>query len=160
KVDPAQIAGAVFMRPPATGLAANTPRIGGAAIVGTTLYALDAKNAQKLIVYDLLSRHGMTLNLCAHPFGISGDSPFWFVATAPKSGGSTPIVQVFQPGGTGALTTLDSGTAAANTLAIGASSDPSRGAMLYVKETGDLLAFAPDATNGLVGPVTALGTIA
>jgi hypothetical protein len=160
KVDPAQIAGAVFMRPPATGLAANTPRIGTAVIVGTTLYALDAKNAQKLIVYDLLSRHGMTLDLGADAFGIAGNAQFVFVATAPKSGGSTPMVQVFQPGGTGALMTLDSGTAAANTLAVGVSSDPSRAAILYVKETGDLLAFAPDATNGLVGPAAALGTIA
>ena len=160
KVDPAQIAGAVFIRPPATDLAANTPRVGSAVIVGTTLYALDAKNAQKLIVCDLLSRHGMTLDLGADSFGLAGNAHFAFVATAPKSGGSTPIVQVFQPGGTGALTTLDSGAAAANTLVIGASSDPARAAILYVKETGDLLAFAPDATNGLAGPAVTLGTIA
>lgn len=160
KVDPAQITGVVFMRPPATGLAVNTPRIGKAVIVGTTLYALDAKHAQKLIVYDLLSRHGMTLDLGANAFGLAGNPHFVFVAAAPRSGGSTPIVQVFQSGGTGALTTLDSGTAAANTLAIAASSDPARAAILYVKETGDLLALAPDTTNGLVGPATALGTIA
>jgi hypothetical protein len=160
KVDPAQIAGAIFMRPPATGLAANTPRIGNAVIVGTTLYALDAKNAQKLIVYDLLLRHGVTLDLGADASGLAGNAHFVFVATAPKSGRSTLIVQVFQPGGTGALTTLDSGTAAANTLAIGASSDPARAAILYVKETGDLLALAPDTTNGLAGPATTLGTIA
>jgi hypothetical protein len=67
---------------------------------------------------------------------------------------------VFQPGGTAALANLDTGTAAANTLAIGASSDPGRAAVLYVKETGDLLAFAPDATNGLAGAATSLGTIA
>jgi len=160
KLDPAQIAGALFMRPPATGLAANTPRIGNAVIVGPTLYALDAKNAQKLIVYDLISRHGMTLDLGADAFGLAGNAHFVFVATAPKSGGSTPIVQVFQPGGTGALMILDSGTAAANTLAIGASSDPARAAILYVKQTGDLLALAPDTTNGLAGPAVTLGTIA
>ena len=161
KVQPADIAGAVFLRPPATGLGAHTPRIGIAVIAGTTLYALDAEHAQNLIAFDLVTRHGMTLDLGADAFGIAGNENFVFVATAPKSGGTTPIVQVFQPGGgTGALVTFDTGTAAANTLSIGASSDPARAAILYVNETGDLLAFAPDATNGLVGPAASLGTIA
>ena len=150
----------MFLRPPATGLGAHTPRIGIAVIAGTTLYALDAEHAQKLIAFDLVTRHGMTLDLGADAFGIAGNANFAFVATAPKSGGTTPIVQVFQPGGTGALATFDTGTAAANTLSIGASSDPARAAILYVNETGDLLAFAPDATNGLVGPAASLGTIA
>jgi type II secretion system (T2SS) protein K len=159
---PDDIAGAVFVRPPDTGLAASTPRMGRAALIGSTLYALDASNKPtKLVAFDLLTRHGDQIDLGANAYSLAAQAGFVFVATAPKSGGTAPIVQVFKPGTDGALTTIElSGVAAANPVLIDVTSDATRNAVAYVPATGALFGIPADATNGLVAPAAPLGSIA
>jgi hypothetical protein len=154
------LAAAVFARSAEGTLGANVPRFGYAPLVGTTLYALDAKQPQKLVTYDLATRHSGSIDLGADAFAIAARGDFAYVATAPK-GGTAAVIQVFHPSGTTAIAPVDiTGTTNANTVMLSTSSDPNRAAIVYVRESGALLAYAEDTTNGLKAASTSLGSVA
>ncbi len=160
RVQPAALAGVVFARSMESSLGANTPRFGNAALVGNVIYALDAKKPQTLVTFDLGTHHAGSSDLGADAMAVAGRGNFAFVATGPK-GGTTDVIQVFGPASTTAIATVDiTGTTSANTVAIAASSDVNRAAIVYVRQSGALLAYAEDATNGLKSTSTSLGSIA
>jgi len=157
-VAPGALANVVFARSAEPSLAPNTPRFGVAPLVGSTVYALDAKQPQKLITYDLSTRHAATIDLGADAMAIAARANFVFVATGPK-GGTAEVIQVFAAAATTPTATIDiPGTTGANRVSIAVSTDTSRAAIAYVRETGALLAYAEDAANGLQAGSVSLGS--
>ncbi|MBR0820225.1 hypothetical protein [Bradyrhizobium liaoningense] len=159
RVQPAELASVVFARAAEASLGANTPRFGNAPLVGNVIYALDAKQPQKLITFDLATHHAGSSDLGADAMAVAGRGNFAFVATGPKAG-TTDVIQVFSPASPTVVATIDiTGTTSANTVALAASSDVSRAAIVYVRQSGALLAYAEDGANGLKSASTSLGSI-
>jgi hypothetical protein len=159
-IAPADLAGAMFARAPGGMLAAKTPRFGIAPLVGSSLYALDAAKPQTLVAYDLTTRHAGMIDLGADAMALAARGNFVFVATGPK-GGTPEVIQVFASGATTPVATVDiTATTSASTVALVATSDPTRAAVVYVRDTGALLAYAEDTANGLKAASSSLGSIA
>jgi len=159
----ADLSAALYVRSPEPSLGANTPRFGLAPVVSPTsgdtlLYAVDAEQPNKLLTFDLSTLHAHNIDLKAPVYAVGAQGAFAFAATGPQTG-TKPLIQILQPGAS-PLPPVEVTGAATNTLSLGVSTDPNRAAIAYVRESGDLFAFAADATNGLALPPTALGTVA
>jgi hypothetical protein len=160
----AGLAGAMFARSPDPGLGAATPRVGLAPVVvpaagDATLYALDAGKPSQVIALDLSTQHAARIDLGAIAYALAGRGDFAFIATAPKAAGLKPLVQILAPGANATPAPVEvTGAAAASTLALSASTDANRAAIVYERETGNLFAFAADAALGLKAP-TPLGAV-